>query len=58
MKTKSHKSGERVLVSGQYEEIGPRGGRTGKEVTGVKGKTFPPSPKPGMAYKLVDRTKH
>ena len=58
MKTKSHKSGEQVPTSGQYEEVGPRGGRTGKEVTGVKGKTFPPSPKPGMTYKLVDRTKH
>ena len=58
MKTKSHRSGEHVLVSGQYEEIGPRGGRTGKEVTGVKGKPLPPSPKKGMSFKLVDRTKH
>ena len=58
MKTKSHRPGETVEVSGQYEEIGPRGGRTGKEITGVKGKTLPPTPHKGMSFTLVDRTKH
>jgi len=54
---KTLKPGEKVPVSGQYEEIGPRGGKTGKEITGVKGKTLPP-PHNGVAYRLADRTKH
>lgn len=57
MRTKILKPGEKVPVSGQYEEIGPRGGWIGKEITGVKGKRLPP-PHSGVAYKLVDRTKH
>jgi len=52
------KPGEKVPVSGQYGEIGPLGGHIGKEVTGVKGKPLPPSPKKGMSFKLVDKTKH
>ncbi|TSC74674.1 MAG: hypothetical protein G01um101433_1026 [Parcubacteria group bacterium Gr01-1014_33] len=51
------KSGERVPISGQYEIIGPRGGRTGEEITGVKRKILPPTPKRGEGYRLVDRTK-
>ena len=54
---KNLKSGQKVPRSGQYEIIGVRGGRTGEEVTGVKNKILPPTPKPGQAYKLVDRTK-
>ena len=45
-------------VSGQYEIIGPRGGKTGEERTVVKGEPFPPTPKPGMTYRLVDPTKN
>lgn len=52
------KSGQTVPRSGQYEVIGPRGGETGAEITGVKGKTLPPTSKPGSSYKLVDPTKH
>lgn len=52
------KPGQKVPRSGQYEIIGPRGGKTGEEITGVKGKTLPPTPKAGSAYKLVDPTKH
>lgn len=52
------KPGQNVPRSGQYEIIGPRGGETGKEITGVKGKPLPPSIKPGITYKLVDKTKH
>lgn len=51
------KSGNKVRVSGQYEIIGPRGRKTGEEITGVKGKILPPTPKKGEGYKLVDRTK-
>lgn len=52
------KPGQTVPRSGQYEIIGPRGGKTGEEITGVKGKTLPPTPKSGLTYKLVDATKH
>ncbi|MEK7153231.1 MAG: hypothetical protein AAB834_04745 [Patescibacteria group bacterium] len=51
------KPGTPVPKSGQYGVVGPRGGQTGQEVTGVKGKTLPPTPKPGMTYRLVDPTK-
>jgi hypothetical protein len=45
------KPGQKVGTSGQYEVIGPRGGRTGHEVTLVKGEPAPPTI-------LVDKTKH
>jgi hypothetical protein len=54
---KTHKPGETGPRSGQYEVLGPRGGRTGEEVTAVKGKTFPPTPGPNQRYILVDPTK-
>jgi hypothetical protein len=37
--------------------IGPRGGKTGKEITSTKGKPLPPVGK-GETLKLVDKTKH
>ncbi|MEO6197269.1 MAG: hypothetical protein ABIP58_04085 [Dehalococcoidia bacterium] len=43
--------------SGQYQQIGPRGG-AGKEVTVVKGEPLPPTPAPGTTYRLVDPTKN
>ena len=52
------KPGERAKQSGQYEIVGPRGGKTGREVTVVKGEPFPPTPEPGMGYIIVDKTKH
>jgi hypothetical protein len=52
------KPGETAQVSGQYEVLGPRGGRTGEEITAVKGKTLPPTPEAGQSYRLADRTKH
>ena len=55
---KTLKPGEAVPVSGQYAVLGPRGGDTGKEMTGVKGKPLPPTPEAGQSYRLVDRTKH
>lgn len=55
---KSIKPGERAPISGQYEIVGPKGGGTGSERTGVKGKTMPPTPKPGQAYIPVDPTKN
>jgi hypothetical protein len=50
------KPGEKAPASGQYGVHGPRGGDTGKEITGVKGKTLPPTEKPGQTYTLDDRT--
>lgn len=44
--------------SGQYEVVGPRGGPQGHEITGVRGKTLPPTPEKGQGYRLIDPTKH
>ena len=51
------KPGEKAPRSGQYQQIGPHGGK-GKEVTTVKGEPLPPTPSKGMKYKLVDPTKN
>jgi len=50
--------GERAPESGQYELVGPRGGKTGREGTAVADKPLPPTPGPGMGYVLADKTKH
>lgn len=50
--------GQKAPRSGQYEIRGPRGGKTGKERTVVRGEPLPPTPKPGQKYVLVDPTKH
>lgn len=55
---KALKPGQETPRSGQYEIVGPRGGRTGEERTSVQGKPLPPTQKPGQAYVLVDPTKH
>lgn len=52
-----YRPGQTVPVSGQYPVLGPRGGRTGDEVTSVRGEPFPPTPKPGMGYGKPDRTR-
>ena len=57
MANKAFKPGQSVLISGQYALLGARGANTGQEITGVKGKTLPPTPKPGQSYRLADRTK-
>ena len=53
--SKPLKPGSPAPASGQYQQIGPRGG-PGKEVTAVKGNPLPPTPAAGGTYKLVDRT--
>lgn len=55
---KIFKPGEEAPRSGLYEQIGPRGGRTGEERTVVRDEPLPPTPKPGMGYVLVDPAKH
>lgn len=56
--TDSLRPGQSAPRSGQYEQVGPRGGRTGEERTVTRGEPLPPTPKPGMGYVLVDPTKH
>ncbi len=55
---KNIRPGQSAERSGQYEIIGPRGGRTGEERTIPRGHTAPPTPKPGQTYHLVDPTKN
>ena len=52
------KPGESASRSGQYEIVGPRGGRTGEERTLVRGNTAPPTPKSGQVYQMVDPIKN
>lgn len=52
------KPGQSAPHSGQYGLVGPRGGMQRSEITGVKGHTLPPTPKPGQGYVLVDPTKN
>lgn len=54
---KGLKPGSTAPKSGQYQQVGPRGGK-GNEVTSVKGEPLPPTPKKNMSYNLVDPTKN
>jgi hypothetical protein len=56
-KTSGLKPGQTAPRSGQYQQIGPRGGR-GPEVTSVRGEPLPPTQTSGSTYRLVDPTKH
>lgn len=58
MSKRAFKPGSKAPYSGQYEILGPRGGRTGQERTVVRGEPFPPTPAPSMRYKLVDPTRN
>ena len=57
-KSDNLKPGDSAPKSGQYEQVGPKGGNTGKDVTMPKGHTLPPTDKPGQGYVLVDPTKN
>ncbi len=50
--------GDRTPASGQYPVVGPRGGKTGREVTSVEGRPLPPTSRPGESYGKPDKTKH
>jgi hypothetical protein len=52
------KPGQPVSRPGQYEEVGPKGGKTGHEVTMPGGHKLPPSSKPGNEFILVDPSKN
>ena len=51
------KPGQKAPISGQYLQVGPRGGK-GREVTSTKGKPLPPTTKKDSTYTLVDPTKN
>ena len=51
------KPGQKAPASGQYTEIGPRGGRKG-EITAVKGKQLPPTTMKGSTYEFTDPTRN
>jgi hypothetical protein len=53
------KPGAPTPASGQYVEVGPRGGVHGSaEITSIVGKPMPPTSSPGCSWLLVDQTKH
>lgn len=53
------KPGTPAPKSGQYVQVGPRGGNAGgTEITAVKGKPMPPTTGPNKQWHLVDPTKH
>lgn len=56
-KNKGLTPGTSAPKSGQYQIIGPKGGK-GAERTVVKGEPLPPTPTKGSTYTLVDPTKH
>jgi hypothetical protein len=57
-KTPALKPGQKAPASGQYGVVGPKGGKTGTEITSTEGKPLPPTPKAGETFVLVDKTKH
>ena len=54
----TYKPGQTAPTSGQYEMVGPKGGRTGVERTVTRGEPLPPSRVSGQQYILVDKTRH
>ncbi len=52
------KPGTPTPQSGIYEQVGPRGGRTGEQVTSTERHPLPPTPKPGMGYREVQPAHH
>jgi len=56
-KTSGLRPGSTAPKSGQYVQVGPRGGK-GHEVTSVKGEPLPPTTSKGSTYTLVDGTKN
>jgi len=50
--------GTRAPVSGIYEQVGPRGGRTGEEADSTRGKPLPPTEKPGTTWILARPAHH
>ena len=58
MSNKSLTPGTMTPRSGIYEQVGPRGGRTGEQATSTKGNPLPPTVKAGETWKLVEPARH
>jgi hypothetical protein len=56
--SRPNRPGKSVPRSGQYELINRAGKGAGREATLVRGEPFPPTPKSGQSFRLVDKTKH
>lgn len=52
MKKQTYRPGEIAPASGEYEIVGPRGGK-GPERTAVQGEPLPPTPAKNSGYRLV-----
>jgi len=53
------KPGTPAPASGQYVQVGPRGGSAGTtEITAIQGKPMPPTSRPGQQWQMADPTKH
>ena len=44
--------------SGIYEQVGPRGDRTGEQADSTRGKPLPPTSQPGRRWTLVEPAHH
>lgn len=44
--------------SGIYEQVGPRGGRTGEQADSTRGNLLPPTDKAGNGWVLVQPAHH
>jgi hypothetical protein len=44
--------------SGIYEQVGPRGGRTGEQADSTRGKPLPPTDGPGRGWELIQPAHH
>lgn len=55
---KNLKPGSPAPKSGIYEQVGPRGGKTGEQADSTRGKPLPPTEKAGMTWNLVKPAHH
>ncbi|MDQ2731695.1 MAG: DUF2442 domain-containing protein [Armatimonadota bacterium] len=58
VRAKGLKPGTPTPRSGIYEQVGPRGGRTGEQANFASGKLLPPTAKPGQTWTLVEPAHH
>lgn len=57
-RTTDNKPGKPTPQSGIYEQVGPRGGRTGEQISSTEGNPLPPTNKPGQRWDLVQPARH
>lgn len=56
--TKGLPPGTPTPRSGIYEQVGPRGGRTGEQADSTEGHPLPPTMKPGYSWDLIKPARH